>query len=145
MELNTTSPRSSLEFVPPDDLQSCWSVVLPGLKLVHRKSKSNWIPEDVYAQLKAGQATLHLAYVEQDYAGFVIVSVQPHWDGKNFHLWCGYSAGTHDVLEIFMPELERMARSIGAKRLTFWSPRKWDRRISKFGYVPTQTEYVKEL
>jgi hypothetical protein len=136
---------SSLEYVPPDDLQDTWKVVLPGLQIVHRKSKATWIPEDVYAQLRAGRATLHLAYVEHEYAGFVIVEVQPHWDGKNFHLWCGYSAGNYDVLEYFLPELERMARSIKAKRMTFWSPRRWDRRISKFGYVATQTEYVKEL
>jgi hypothetical protein len=145
MESITTSQRSSLEYIPPDDLQDVWSIVLPGLKLVRRKSKSHWIPEDVYAQIKTGQATLHIAYVEHTYAGFVIIQVQPHWDGKNFHLWCGFSAGEYDVLEIFLPELERMARSIKAKRMTFWSPRRWDRRIAKFGYVPTQTEYAKEL
>jgi hypothetical protein len=44
-----------------------------------------------------------------------------------------------------LPDLERIARNIKAKRITFWSPRKWDRRIAKYGYRAAQTEYVKEL
>lgn len=67
------------------------------------------------------------------------------WDGPVLHMWCVYSTGEHDVLEIFRDDIDRLARSIGAKRITFWSPRRWERRIKRFGFEPTQVEFTKEL
>ncbi len=136
---------ASLVHIHPVELQDSWPIVLPGLLKVQKHSASKWIPEDVYSAIKTGSSTLHLAYVNGDYTGFVILTPSLGFDGKVLHLWCAYNATKHDVLKTFLPELERMARSIGAKRMTFWSPRKWERKISQYGYVPSQTEFVKEL
>lgn len=143
MEQPTTSPRSWLEFVHPADLQEHWGKVLPGLLKVQRHSAGHWIPEDVYSALKTGNSTLHLAFAP-DYVGFVILTPSLSFDAKYLHVWCAYTS-KRDVWELFAPELEKMARNIGAKRLTFWSPRAWDRLIGKHGYKRTQVEYVKEL
>lgn len=142
---NTTFRRSYLDAVLVEQLQSAWKIVLPGLLKVQKHSVSHWIPEDVYAALRTGHSTLHLAYVGEEYAGFVVLTPTTTWDGKVLHIWCAYGVNGCDVVNVFIGEIEKMARGYGAKRVTFQSPRKWDRVIMKHGYTPVQTEYAKEL
>lgn len=137
---------NTLEHIPQADLQEAWKIIRPGLEKVHKHSVSGWIPEDVYVALRAGHSTLHLAYVEGDYAGFMVLTPQGVWDGKALHIWCAYNASKHDVLSLYEADLDRMARDIGATKITFWSPRAWEKYgIAKHGFKAMQTEYVKVL
>lgn len=131
--------------VPQDKLHDAWTLIRHGLAKVRRRSASRWIEEDVYAEVRAGRSTLHLAHVDGIYVGFVVLSPSQTFDGMVLHIWCAHNASSYDVVRLFTPELERLGRSIGARHLTFWSPRKWDRKIGKVGFKANQTEYVKEL
>lgn len=145
MEQCITYPRSCLEVVQPDDIQSAWSLVRPGLTKVREHSQSHWIEEDVYMACKQGHSSLHISYVDGDYAGFCVMTPTRHWDGMALHIWCAYSSGDHDVLAIHLEDIEKLAKTIHAKRITFWSSRAWGKRIEPYGYKQTQCEYVKEL
>lgn len=145
MEPSTTFPRSCLEVIHVDDLQSVWHLIRPGLEKVREHSQSHWMQEDVYMACKQGHSSLHISYVDGCYAGFCVLTPTRHWDGMALHIWCAYNAGQHDVVDMHIPDLETIAKTIHAKRITFWSRRKWDRRIKPYGFSPTQTEYVKEL
>jgi hypothetical protein len=131
--------------VKPDDLQDVWPLIQPGLLKVLKHSTDNWIPEDVYHAIKSGQSVLHLVYVEGDYCGFTVSTLVTTFDGKALHFWIVYNASKVDIIKTFMPEVERLARAAGARRVTFWSPRRWERRLKRYGFLPTQTEFVKEL
>jgi hypothetical protein len=145
MGQSTTSRLFCLELILPDDIQPIWHLIREGLQKIHEKTKSTWIPEDVYIACRTGASKLHVSYANGDYAGFCVLTPSQHYDGTVLHVWCAYSASGHDVVDMHAPDLERIARNIKAKRITFWSPRKWDRRIAKYGYRAAQTEYVKEL
>lgn len=110
-----------LKYIPPQELRSVWDEVKQGLWIVQKYTSEPWIPEDIYADLKYGNATLH---IEKNGGGFVVLQKQPQYDGVALHIWCAYSKG-HQPLETYIQEIEEMARSIGAKRLTLSSKRNW--------------------
>ena len=142
----TLPVRSCLDHVSPQDLQIAWKLILPGILVVQKYSVAHWIPEDVYSAIRTGHSTLHIGDVGGDYAGFVVLTPSSAWDGKVLHMWCVYNASKYDVLTIFENDINRIAREFGAKRITFWSHRSgWERRIAKYGFVPNQVEFVKEL
>ncbi len=135
--------RVELSYVKPVDLQGYWDLIKVGLEAVHKNASDGWIAEDVYHAIKAGLSTLHLVYQDQEYVGFVILTPMQGYDVKKLHIWCAYNIGEKDVLAIVIPQLEDMARSIGARKLTFASPRKWERRLKDF--TPVTTYYEKEV
>lgn len=143
--MERTGIRSRLVYIAPEHLQQAWPRIISGLLKVQEHSESHWIPEDVYACLKSGRATLHLTEVDGQSCGFVILEPVQNYDGKELHLWCVYNDSQHDVFSIFTPEIDKMGRAIGAKRLTFWSPRKWDKKVKPLGFEPRQTIFTKEL
>lgn len=139
-------PRASLELIAPEDLHAIWHVIRPGLlKVQNRSNQSHWLPEDVYFACRSGASKLHVSYVDGEYSGFCVLTPVQHYDGTVLHIWCAYNASNHDVLTLYEEDIEQIARAIKARRITFWSSRKFERRVAKYGYHPTQTEYVKEL
>ena len=130
----------------PRELHDVWALVLPGLEKVREHAGSYWLPEDVYHAIRAGNSTLHLGYLGEDYAGFMVLTLVDHFDGRILHIWCVYSNGTcDDVVARALPDLEVYARQHNARRLTMWSPRNWERKLKPFGFKSAHTEYVKEL
>jgi hypothetical protein len=134
-----------LSYVHPGDVQAYWPYVAPRLVKLRAKTKARWIPEDVYAEIKTGSATLHIAGEGSDYLGFVVLQARPDYDGKTLWVWIACSDGKVDVVEKYEPELVAMARKIGAKRLEFSSPRKWERRLSGYGWAESHAVFAKEV
>ena len=94
--------------------------------------------EDIYLSLKTGASTLHIDYAE-DYGGFVVLTPLTTVSGKVLHITAAYSVGLRKI-ESYIPELEAMARAIGARELTLASTRNWGRYFS-----PKHTVYAKEV
>lgn len=137
------SQSSQLLPVNPVDLQSHWEEIRAGLLVVQKKASDGWIPEDIYHAIKACTSFLYLAYVDQEYVGFIVVTPMQCFDMKKLHIWCAYNCGGKNVLEQTYPELEKLARGIGAKKVTFASPRNWERRFPDWKVVTTY--YEKEV
>jgi hypothetical protein len=142
MDASLKRGDATLREVKPEDLHSVWPLILEGLYKVEKHSESHWIPEDVYTAIRTGHSTLHVGYIDCVYVGFFVLTKSTAWDGSVLHIWCGYT-NHPDGMELFMPKLEALA--IGCRRITFWSPRKWKRRIKQYGFVEKQVEYVREL
>jgi hypothetical protein len=141
------APRTStttLVYVHPGDIHAYWPYVAPRLVKVKAKTQARWIPEDVYAELKVKTATLHIVEEGQDYLGFVVLQPRFDFDGKALWVWIAFSDGP-DVVENCEPELVGYARNIGAKRLQFSSPRKWERRLKPFGWSESYAVFEKEV
>ncbi len=131
MNDTVTTQLARLLFVHPDELHAYWPYVEPRLQSVKRKMNARWIPADVYAALKGGVATLHIAETV-GYAGFIVLQPLNDYDGKTLWVWVVFSEETFDVIARFESEIDGYARKIGAKRLAFSSPREWERRLPSF-------------
>lgn len=125
-----------LVFVHPNDLREHWDTVKQGLQKIREHSAEGWLDEDVYHALKSGVSTLHLV-VYSEYVGFVILTPTQHYDGKALHIWCLHLHTEEPAMSDFLPEIERMAREIGAKRITFTSPRKGWQKLEFFEEMHT--------
>lgn len=135
-----------LEFVyiNPIELHDYWKLIKPGLKKVE-KYGDHWLPEDIYASLKAGQAHLHIGYVDADYVGFVITQQVQAYDGPVLHIWGAYSEG-ENLLGMGMGHFKEWAANMKARRITFDSPREgWKRVGAQLGFRPTLVKYELEL
>ena len=142
-----------LAYIHPDDVHAYWPYVKPRLEKVKAKTNARWLPEDVYAALKSRGATLHIVkkqstveYAEGviavDYLGLVVLRPSQDYDGKVLWVWVAFSENP-DVVDRFIPELVEYARNMGAKRLAFSSPRKWERRLKRFGWSEAQAIFEK--
>jgi hypothetical protein len=142
--MNLADLPRTLVYVHPGDIHAFWPYVAPRLVKVKQKTEARWIPEDVYAALKANAASLHIAEEGPNYVGFVVLQQRQDYDGKTLWVWVAYSDGP-DVVEKCEPELVAFAKNIGAKRLEFSSPRKWERRLKVLGWSESHAVFVKEV
>lgn len=126
-----------LKYIPPTELHQYWELIKPGLIEI-QKSSDGWIPEDVYAALRNNQATLHLDFAEE-YGGFVVLQEQVNYDGKALHIWCAFSRSIKPIT-VYIPEIELLARKIGARRITLSSRRNWSHYFEE-----VVTIYKKEI
>lgn len=120
-----------LDYIAPYDLHSIWPQVREGIERVRHKTAETYLPEDVYHAIKSNVATLHMAYLDNAYAGFAIFT--PYRDQYTnkmiLHCWIAYSTGT-DVFGLAYDEVMQMAHNIKAEKVTFTSNRKaWERRF----------------
>ena len=111
----TREPIFRLQQIPPDHhLREHWEFVEAGCREVLRKSKGiyTWRPEDIYALLRLGKATLYLTFYRGNLSGFGIVQRRddPLGNDKPYLLsWIGWSANRETRMAYFK-ELESVAR-----------------------------------
>jgi hypothetical protein len=119
------------------DIRKWWPFVRDGLQRVQRHCVDDWIPEDVYASLIAGQSFLFIGQGKEPEIA-IVVSPAQSYGGLYWHVWT--TAGErHDD---YLPLLEEHARRAGARRLTFFSPRRgWARK----GWALKQYHYERLL
>jgi hypothetical protein len=136
-----------MRFIPPEDLIFEWERVRAGLLEVQKGSGDDWLPEDVYLTLKAGQASLHIAEDKHgDYLGFVVLQLLPTFHGKRLHVWCAYSATSRPLMRILLAELREMATAAKAHKITFSSARnEWLGVCKRGGFEATQTTFELKL
>jgi hypothetical protein len=139
--------HKQLTFVHPNELHDYWGLVKEGLSKVRQHSSDGWMEEDVFSELRAGRSTLHIGDVNGDYAGFLILTPQQAFDCSILFIWCCYSVNPHvDVIDVFFPDLQDMARKMKARKIRFLSSRKgWEKRLSQFGFEPVQTVFSVEV
>lgn len=110
-----------LVHVPGDQIRSVWPMVKPMLNLLLEAcpDADTWIPEDVYHAVKSGTAHLHVAC---DHACMVLQVLKNPYTGIPYlHVWIAYSRVLGAIAHV-LPELERLARSVNADRITCHSP-----------------------
>ncbi len=112
-------------FIAPQDLHTVWGTVKVGLEVVKRRTGEQWIPEDVYASLKAGSSQLFM--VDDGFA--ILQQTRNEWTNEPcLHIWIAFHMKHEDISEEVHSNLRKIAHNIGAKSITFTSPRRWERR-----------------
>lgn len=127
--------------VSPDDLHGVWELVKRGLGSVLLKTGERWKPEDIYTAIKIGNASLHTCAIDNRYAGFIVTQKSLGFDGWELFVWAAYSR-EHNMQALCGPWVEEFGRSLKAKRIVFFSPRRaWERS----DFVAKSVRYEKEL
>lgn len=134
-----------ISHVPPQEMRFVWHIVRPWLESAAEYSCGEWIPEDVYHEVRSGTATLLMAETEEGspVGCAVIRDFQGH-AGRVMYLWI--IGGDPGLISDYWADLERIARSMKADKIMFMSPRRgWEKLGAPMGFRQTHTCYVKEL
>lgn len=141
-------PEPHVEFVwiKPDDVPHEWDLVLPGIERVAQYG-DHWRPEDVYMELRQGNAHLHVARIDGQYAGFIVAKPSRGYDGLTLHVWIVYAVPGRMCLHRYaMGQLKQWAKDMGARRMTFTSPRTgWNKLARKLGFESALVLYEQEV
>jgi hypothetical protein len=86
---------------------------------VLEKTGDKWLPEDVYAAIKAGAAHF---YEATNGSGFMIVERQVIWGEPVCHCWIVNHRGEGGIAP-YWPEVMNIARQMGCHAITIESPR----------------------
>ena len=135
-----------LRYIHPANLHSAWDVVADGIAKCLESEDEDARVEDVYAAIKANLATLHLGYLNGAYIGFAVLQSpsDPYSNTPRLHIW--FLEGIKTVLVPFFTELQKMAHSLGADRITFQSPRSgFGRLLKDEGFEEVQILYLKRV
>lgn len=121
----------SLSFVevPKTALRESWEFVRDGLERIIAKTSDDWIPEDVYSEIRAGSSALFLIYSAEDRVGFIVMQAWPSYhNGARLFvraLWVEPGALREHQQQI-EDWLRDGARKFGATAIRMNSPRRWD-------------------
>ena len=133
-----------LQPVAPQELASVWEFVRGGLLKTIAKTNDDWLPEDVYVEIKGGVSFLYLIFARGERIGFVVLQ---KWD--KYHagprlfvraLW----AEPRKLLpyhDDFYEALHDLARKAGCVAMRMTSPRRWELD----GWTPKQSIYEMEV
>lgn len=121
-----------LVLVKPAELRAHWPVISAALDSVIEATSPDWIKEDVYARLKAGQAVVHLIYHLGKYqALFILTPEREEFSGKeSLHIWIAHNGENPAAYDFGLDQIKQIAKNGGAHRLTLESPRLgWAKRF----------------
>jgi len=127
------------EYVNPSDIHSIWFAVRNGLDVVLERTNEKWIPEDIYHAIKSNNAQLFLI----DNGFLVLKHYKNEFTNESIlHIWIAYHKTNEDLAEELHGNLRKIADNVGAKTITFNSPRRWERRS---GYKVRSINYELEV
>jgi hypothetical protein len=129
------------------DLHAYWPQVRPGLERVRRKAGGSWICEDIYSAVRSGAATMHVGYIDQRYAGVLVLTVDrdQFTAERSLLIWAAYTC--HPLaLGHGLADVKAMAVRAGLGKVVFHSPRRgWMRRLAAEGFGIAEMKFEKVL
>ena len=106
-----------------------WPFVRAGLQKIIDKTSDDWLPDDVYAEIKAGLTGLFLLEYACERIGFACLQVWPaHHSGPRLFiraLWTIPGKGLQRRADIY-DDLKEFAVAKGCVAMRQLSPRRWD-------------------
>lgn len=133
--------------VNPAELHDWWPLVRPGLERVRMRARASWLCEDIYSAVRGGAATMHVAYIDQHYAGVLVLTINtdPFTAERSLLVWAAYTC--HRLaLRHGLSEVEAMAARAGLHKLVFHSPRRgWSRRLAAEGFEISEMKFERIL
>lgn len=114
-----------VEAVPKERLRQVWPLVVAGVAEIQKICHEPWIPEDVYAGIKSGRATLWM-FLCPGFAGFSVTEVCPDDYGRFLNVWLLHLVNrTEENRAELLDWLDNLARFHGCPFIRFQSPRAW--------------------
>ena len=88
MERSSTIRGVVFDAIPPEQIRAAYNIIEKDLQKVISRSYSDWIPADVYSALRNGTSELVVAYKDEQYAGFLVLSILSEFGGeKKLFVW----------------------------------------------------------
>ena len=133
----------TLTQISPGELHACWPLVKPGLERVRIKAKAAWLCEDIYSAVRTARATMHVGYIDQAYAGVLVLGINtdPFTGERSLWIWAVYTRNPL-ALQYGLADVKTMAARAGLRKLSFHSPRRgWSRRLANEGFKVTEMKF----
>lgn len=147
MERSLTIRGVVFDAIPPEKIKAAYNIIEKDLQKVISKSYSDWIPADVYSSLRNKNSELVVAYEEENYAGFLVLSILNEFGGeKKLFVWVAYANPEYNIAEETFDFLSRAAKNSNLVAIEFDSSRSgWMRVAKQQGYKAISTTYRKEV
>lgn len=144
----------NLRFINPEHLHDDWDFLKDCIIKVLEKTKDKHMKvEDVYWLLKANNCGAYI--IEEKIAdpwirivkhGMVILQPCKGWDGQELFVFMGYNSGEKEIVKFCDAEIEKIARTMSARRVRWQSVRAGAQRMAEsLGYQRDYVVYSKEL
>lgn len=126
----------SFQAVVPENLAKAWAEIRAEVETI--ETPDGFIPEDVYCDIKVGQATLFFMYVDDKRVGWAVIKLL----GRDLHLWQVHGDNGYEVLKTFRDEVMAVARTAKALEVTYGSSRgAWNKVAKDHGFKPRFVVY----
>ena len=147
MERSLTIRGVGFQPIHLNNLKATYIKIEKDLHKVISKSYSDWIPADVYSSLCNEKSELVVAYKEEKYAGFLVLSILNGFGGeKKLFVWVAYANPEYNIVEETFDFLDRVAKDSNLVAVEFDSSRSgWMRVAKQQGYKAISTTYRKEV
>lgn len=136
-------PDRKLDAVLPVDLPRVWPLIRDEVATV--EAPDGFIPEDVYALCRSGEAALFLLHIDGERIGWTVLRLL----GTDLHIWLLYAKPGYDPMTVFRNDLMEIARGAKpnpARKLTFGSARRgWEKIASRHGFKVRHVTYECEI
>ena len=144
---STTNGKLTLEHIPLEDIRCAYVRIEEGLHEITKKTYADWIPADVYASLKAGNSDVHIGYIKDEYAGFMVTSFTTDSGGEPvLFIWTGYQKPGYCFMEEAFGIMDKIAEEFNTTAIEFSSSRNGWKTIAKnLGYEMVTQLYRKEV
>ena len=147
MERSSTIRGVVFDAIPSKQIRAAYNIIEKDLQKVISRSYSDWIPADVYSALRNETSELVVAYKDEQYAGFLVLSMLSEFGGeKKLFVWVAYANPEYNVAEETFDFLGRVAKNSNLVAIEFDSSRSgWMRVAKQQGYRAITTTYRKEV
>ena len=137
----------NLTQVNPAELHAWWPLVRPGLERVRSRAGAAWLCEDIYSAVRTGGAMMHVGYIDQHYAGVLVLTINTDRFSSEKSLWVWAVYTCHPLaLKCGLADVKAMAARAGLHKLTFHSPRRgWSRRLAAEGFEISEMKFERML
>ncbi len=135
------------EHIPVEDVRVAYGRIEQDLHKIRKKAYADWIPADIYAALKIGNADLFIGYDKDYYAGFIVTSfIQDEGGQPTLFLWATYQNPEFKHKDNGFIFLDKLAEECNVSAVEFHSSRKgWTKAAKRHGYEPVTQVYRKEM
>ncbi len=108
-----------------EERRAAWPMIRPRLAALAARTGEGWMPEDVFHLTTMGSATL---WATDDLGCFIVTQVDEQPWGRSFVVWIASEETDARAVE-YMDQVRDMAREAACDRVTFSSPRRWERAL----------------
>lgn len=115
-------------------------------RMAHISTPDDNLPFRVRQSMNRNECSLYNLFEDDVRVGFLVVRGEDTLDGKCLHLWVLYHEGRVDPMEAHSEFIDDMAKSIGAKHVTFSTSRLgWIKTGRKYGFRLRELVFQREV
>lgn len=115
----------TLQLLDYEQRRAAWPELRPRLAALAARTGEPWMPEDVFHLTTMGHAAI---WATDDLQAFIVTQIDEQPWGRTMVIWIG-SEETDARASDYMDQLQAIATHQNCSRVTFTSPRRWQRAL----------------